>query len=127
MTAIREASPLGRPLQPILLCAFAVDAEPIFDSLNDDECATLGVTAADLHCPTWRTVMYRGAVPACQALADRLIAAGYAGMQVRSFAAGAGPDDVNLVFWRWGDRLPSRVVVIDDQGRLPKAGSGYRG
>ena len=126
MTAIREASPLGRPLQPILLCAYAVDAEPIFDSLNDDECATLGVAAADLHCPTWRTVMYRGAVPACQALADRLIAAGYAGMQVRSFAAGAGPDDVNLVFWRWGDRLPSRVVVIDDQGRLPKAGESRK-
>ena len=108
MTAIREASPLGRPLQPILLCA------------------TLGGAAADLHCPTWRTVMYRGAVPACQALADRLIAAGYAGMQVRSFAAGAGPDDVNLVFWRWGDRLPSRVVVIDDQGRLPKAGESRK-
>ena len=127
MTAVREASPLGRPLQPILLCAYAVDAEPIFDSLNDDECATLGAAAADLHCPTWRTVMYRGAVPACQALADRLIAAGYAGMQVRSFAAGAGSDDVNLVFWRWGDRLPCRVAMIDDQGRLPKPGSGYRG
>ena len=39
-------------------------------------------------------------------------------MLVRSFAAGAGPDDVNLVFWRWGNRLPSRIVVIGDQGRL---------
>ena len=127
MTAVREASPLGRPLQPILLCAYEVDAEPIFDSLNEEERVTLGVTDADLHCPTWRTEMYRGALPPSQALADRLIAAGYAGIQVRSFAAGAGSDDVNLVFWRWGDRLPCRVAVIDDQGRLPKTGSGYRG
>ena len=49
---------------------------------------------------------------------DRLIGSGYVGMLVRSFAAGAGPDDVNLVFWRWGNRLPSRIVVIDGQGRL---------
>ena len=62
--------------------------------------------------------MYGGAVPASQALAERLIGSGYVGMLVRSFAAGAGPDDVNLVFWRWGNRLPSRIVVIDDQGRL---------
>ena len=62
--------------------------------------------------------MYRGAVPASQALADRLIGSGYVGMLVRSFAAGTDTDDLNLVFWRWGDRLPSHVVVIDDQRRL---------
>ena len=118
MTALREAIPLGRPLQPILLCAYHVDAEPIFDSRNKVQCADHGVTDSDLHCPAWRTVMYGGAVPASQALADRLIGSGFVGMLVRSFAAGAGPEDVNLVFWRWGDRLPSRVVVVDEPGRL---------
>ena len=63
--------------------------------------------------------MYRGGVPASQALADRLIGAGYVGMLVRSFAAGAGQDDRNLVLRTWGDRLPSRVGVIDDERRLP--------
>ena len=62
--------------------------------------------------------MYSGAVPGSQALADRLIESGSFGMLVRSFAPGARPADVNLVFWRWGDRLPSRIVVADDQGRL---------
>ena len=119
LTAVREASPLGRPLQPILLCAYDVDAEPVFDSTDRQARAALGVTDADLHCPTWRTVMYRGGVPASQALADRLIGAGYVGMLVRSFAAGAGQDDRNLVLWTWGDRLPSRVAVIDDERRLP--------
>ncbi|MDE0334845.1 MAG: hypothetical protein OXI64_07795 [Defluviicoccus sp.] len=44
--------------------------------------------------------MLAGRVPESQALADRLIAAGHAGMRVWSFAAGAGPDDLNLVLWR---------------------------
>ena len=62
--------------------------------------------------------MYRGEIPPTQALADRLIRAGYVGMLVRSFAAGAGPNDLNLVFWTWGARPPSRVAVIDDERRL---------
>ena len=62
--------------------------------------------------------MYGSGVPASQALADRLVRLGFAGMLVRSYAGGADPDDLNLVLWRWGDRLPSRIAVIDDQGRL---------
>ena len=65
--------------------------------------------------------MRDGSVPASRALAERLIAAGYVGMRVPSFAPGAGPDDLNLVFWRWGDRLPSRVELIDDDHRLTPA------
>ena len=61
--------------------------------------------------------MLAGGIPASQALADRLIAAGYAGMRVRSFAAGAGVDDLNLVMWKWEAEGPSRVVLIDDEGR----------
>ncbi|MDE0220272.1 MAG: hypothetical protein OXJ90_13485 [Spirochaetaceae bacterium] len=63
--------------------------------------------------------MYRGEVPASQALANRLIRDGYVGMLVRSFAAGAGPDDRNLVLRTWGDGLPSRVALIGDEQRLP--------
>ena len=39
-------------------------------------------------------------------------------MRVRSFAVGTGPDDLNLVLWRWGDERPVRVVLVDDEGRL---------
>ena len=62
--------------------------------------------------------MLEGGAPASQAVAERLIAAGYAGMRVHSFAAGAGVDDLNLVMWRWGSERPARVVLIDDEGRL---------
>ena len=44
----------------------------------------------------------------------------YLGMHVQSFALGTESDDLNLVFWHWSDRRPSRVVVIDDEGRLLK-------
>ena len=124
LTAILEAQPLGRPLQPLTLCAYDVDAEPIFDALDAERCRDLGVRDADLACPDWEGEMLAGAVPASQAVADRLIAAGYAGMRVGSFATGAGTDDTNLVMWRWGADPPVRVVLIDDEDRLP-GGRGH--
>ncbi len=124
LTAIREAQPLGRSMQPVTLCAYEVDSEPVFDTRDDDQCAALGVDDAELACPAWETEMLEGAVPASQALADRLIDAGYVGMLVRSFAAGTGADEFNLVLWSWGKERPSRVVLIDDEGRLlPGSGS----
>lgn len=118
LTAIREAQPLGRPMQPLTLCAYAVDAEPVFDALDATLRRAMGVAENDLSCPTWEADMFAGRVPESQALADRLIGAGYAGMRIPSFAAGAGPDDVNLVLWRWGAERPARAVLIDDEGRL---------
>ena len=118
LTAIREAQPLGRPMQPLTLCAYEVDAEPIFDTLDEERCRALGVSDFDLACPTWEAEMRVGVVPASQSLASRLIAAGYAGLRVRSFAAGTSSGDLNLVMWRWSSGRPDRVVLIDDEGRL---------
>ncbi len=83
----------------------------------------LGVSHSELACPTWEAEMLNGGIPSSQALAERLIAAGYAGMLVRSFAAGTGRGDSNLVLWKWGSARPSRVSLIDEEGRLP-GGSG---
>ena len=121
MTALREASSLGQPLQPILLCAYDVDAEPIFDALDTSQRRTHAVIDDELRCPNWERAMYGGGVPSSHALADRLIAAGYVGMRVPSFAPGGLPDDVNLVFWNWSDSRPSRIVLVDDEHRLPKS------
>ena len=118
LTAIREAQPLGRPMQPLTLCAYEVDVEPVFDTLDPVRRRKMDVSEADLSCPTWEADMLAGGVPASQALADRLIEAGYAGMRVQSFAAGAGPEDLNLVLWRWGADRPVQVRLVDDEGRL---------
>ena len=118
LTAIREAQPLGRPMQPLTLCAYEVDAEPVFDALDEERRSDQGVSDADLVCAAWEADMLAGLIPASQALADRLIAAGYVGMRVRSFTSGAGAGDINLVMWRWGANLPARVSLIDDENRL---------
>ena len=110
---------MGRPFQPVILCAYEVDTEPVFDALDPSQRDVDKVADAELRCPNWRKEMLGGAIPASQALADRLMAAGYAGMRVWSFAPGTGEDDLNLVFWRWGDHRPSRVVLIDDESHLP--------
>ncbi|MYB53913.1 MAG: RES domain-containing protein [Acidobacteriia bacterium] len=120
VTAIREAEPLGRPMQPLTICAYEVDAEPVFDALDGELCRAAGVDEVDLACPCWEAEMLAGLVPASQAVADRLVAAGYVGMRIRSFAAGARADDLNLVMWRWGAERPARVVLVDDEGRLSR-------
>jgi RES domain-containing protein len=51
---------------------------------------------------------------------DKLKGEGYAGMLVPSFAFGARADDFNLILWRWGPDLPTKVMVFDPSGRLPK-------
>ena len=119
LTAVREAALLGRPMQPITLCAYEVDAEPVFDASDKALCRSLDVSDSDIASPSWRAEMLAGAVSTSQGLADRLIAAGYVGMRVRSFAPATVPDDVNLVLWTWGPERPSRAVLIDEEGRLP--------
>ena len=64
VTAMREASPLGRPMQPIVLCAYEVDAEPIFDALTPSQRVAHAVTDLELSCPDWEREMLDGAIPA---------------------------------------------------------------
>ena len=118
LTAIREAQPLGRPIQPLTLCAYEVDAEPVFDALDEEQCLAFDIEEADLACHSWEAEMLAGSVPASQALANRLIAAGYVGMRVGSFAIGSSLDDINLVMWKWSASRPARLTLVDDEGRL---------
>jgi len=116
--AVREVSRAGFPIQPVLLAAYEVDCSPILDATRPEPMAREGVLAEDLDPPDWRRDRDRGRIPACWAVANRLIARGYAGMLVPAFFRGAGPDDRNLVLWTWGDSLPSRIQLIDAEGRL---------
>lgn len=116
--AVREVSPMGRRMQPLVLCSYEVDVAPVFDALDGAGKESLGIVDADLDCPEWRLEALSGRTPASHALADRLVSSGFAGMRVRSYAVGADVGDVNLVLWRWGDALPHRVVLIDDERRL---------
>lgn len=76
-TAILEVSELGRPFQPAVLCAYKVDAEPVFDATNKNKRRLLGIQMSDLECPDWEAEMLAGVLPASQELANQLISLGF--------------------------------------------------
>jgi len=126
LVAVREASPLGAPFHPVTLCQYRVDCEGIFDTGDPKAMRRERVTRNELDCPSWNQEMLEGKVPASQQLADRLVAKGYVGILVRSFAHGAGPEDMNLVLWKWTTRRPHKITLFDPDHRLPKDSSSWR-
>lgn len=119
MTALREANQVGN-LQPTTLVCYEAEIGQIFDTRDVDELGREGLDPALLAAATWRDEMKASGEARTQAFARRLVASGHHGLLVRSFAAGAGPDDLNLVLWVWGDAAPSRLTLIDDEGRLSR-------
>jgi RES domain-containing protein len=117
LAALREANQVGS-LQPTTLVSYEAAFERIFDSRNEEALRAGGMDPDAVGDPTWRDQMKASGDSATQSFARRLAAAGYHGLLVRSFAAGATVDDLNLVLWTWGERSPARLVLIDDENRL---------
>lgn len=80
-----------------------VDCADIADLSNAAVRRKLRIKWSDLECPNWESNMNKGIEPACHVLTKRLVADGYAGIVVDSFATGATADDLNLVLWHWDD------------------------
>ena len=119
-TAFREVSAgFAHRLEPQVLCVYEIDCEDIVDLRTEADRGAGGVALADLACP-WALDLIAGRKPVSWGVVRRLLAAGRAGILVPSFVNGAGPDDNNLVLWRWGPDLPHPVTVHDPSGRLPK-------
>jgi RES domain-containing protein len=117
MTAIREANQVG-DLQPTTIVSYNAEIENVFDTRDVPALATFGMTPDDLMDPTWRDQMRTNGKAKTQIFAEALITAGFHGLLVRSFARGATDSDLNLVLWLWSDSLPSKLALIDDDGRL---------
>ena len=116
-TAIREANQVG-DLQPTTVVAYRAAIDRVFDCRDEKAVRGAGLSPEELADKAWREAMRQQGEAPTQRFARRLIAEGWAGMLVRSFARGSGPDDLNLVLWRWGKKAPVRLEVIDDEGRL---------
>jgi RES domain-containing protein len=119
MTALREANQAGS-LQPTTLVSYDGDIERVFDCRDDAALAAEGVDAEMLADPTWRDQMKTSGEATTQAFAHKLATAGYRGLLVKSFAAGATNDDFNLVLWTWSDTAPCRLTLVDDENRLSR-------
>lgn len=117
MTAIREANQIGS-LQPTTLVAYEADIGPIFDATNPAALAPYAMTDEGLAADDWRERLRQDGKSPTQVFAETLQGAGFHGMQVRSFAKGAGAQDSNLVLWAWGPALPHRLLLVDDEKRL---------
>ncbi|KQW67082.1 hypothetical protein ASE17_20280 [Phenylobacterium sp. Root77] len=117
MTALREANQVGA-LQPTTLVSYEADIERVFDARDVRALSAEGMDHAALADDTWRDQMKAAGEARTQAFSRELSARGFDGLLVRSFAAGAGAQDLNLVLWRWGPSLPCRLQLIDDEGRL---------
>lgn len=119
-TVFREVSAgFAHRLTPYVLCSYDVDCDDIADLRTEAGRARLGVEIDDLVC-AWGASLAAGREPASWPVVRRLLADGWAGILVPSFANGATPDDQNLVLWHWGPDLPHRVTVYDPSGKLPK-------
>ncbi|PIO96311.1 RES family NAD+ phosphorylase [Pleomorphomonas carboxyditropha] len=117
LTAIREANQVGS-LQPTTLVAYDADIDDLYDSRDAAALAAHGLTSGDLAAATWRDEMQASGRSRTQGFAADLLAAGFSGLLVRSFARGSSDADLNLVLWRWSEGLPHRLTVIDEEGRL---------
>ncbi|MER9329879.1 RES domain-containing protein [Mesorhizobium sp. M0152] len=116
-TALREANQVGN-LQPTTLVSYDAEIGQVFDSRDEQALLAESVDAGALADSSWRDQMKATGEAVTQGFARRLIGLGYHGLLVRSFALGVTADDVNLVLWTWGDGPPSRLTLIDDEGRL---------
>jgi RES domain-containing protein len=125
ITAVNECTQgLAQRLQPLTICEYDVDVEPVADLRGDAERAAWSVRDEDLACG-WLSAMRAGRVPASWLVAEALQDAGCAGMLVPSYVPGAGAGQHNLVLWRWGPDLPTQVAVHDPAGRLPRDQSSW--
>lgn len=119
MTALREANQAGN-LQPTTLVSYDADMERIFDSRDSAALREERMDTTTLAEATWRDQMRSTGEAKTQAFARRLAAAGYHGLLVKSYAPGATGDDLNLVLWKWSNRAPCRLTLIDDENRLSR-------
>ncbi|MBR0641358.1 RES family NAD+ phosphorylase [Plastoroseomonas hellenica] len=119
-TAWREAQQgFAFKAQPLTICAYDVDCAEVADLTDARVRADLGIDESELSCP-WEELVLQGVEPGSWMVARRLLGTGTAAIIVPSFAPGAITRDRNVVFWRWGPNLPYRVLVVDDEGRLPR-------
>jgi RES domain-containing protein len=119
MTAVREANQVGA-LQPTVLVSYDAEIERVFDTRDTAALAAAGMDDEALADNTWRDQMRAAGKARTQIFSQDLVASGYQGLLVRSFASGSAAEDLNLVLWTWGSSAPARLTLIDDENRLSR-------
>ena len=120
MTSVGECTQgLTQRQLPLTMCEYDVDCEPVADLRDSAGHDRHGITLAELGC-AWLRHLRDGEDAPSWLVAERLEADGFVGMLAPSFVPHATAANCNLILWRWGPDLPTRVVVFDPTGRLPR-------
>lgn len=114
-TALREANQAGS-LQPTVLVSYRADLGPVFDTRNSSQLERRGMSEDALADPGWRTKMIEGNAVPTQDFARELVADGFAGLLIRSYAKGVSGAAFNIVLWRWAN-AHCELEVVDDEDR----------
>ncbi len=119
-TALREANQAGS-LQPTVLVSYNADLGPIFDTRDPDKLCQHGMSDTALTDPGWRRKMLEGDIIPTQDFAGGLIADGFAGLLIRSYARGTSETEMgfNIVLWQWSG-AGCVLEVVDDENRLSR-------
>lgn len=125
-TAWREAQQgFAFKAQPLTLCAYRAECDDVLDLTDPATREAHGIRPGELAC-AWEDLADRGIEPPSWRLARRLREAGIAAILVPSYAPGATPEDVNAVFWDWGEAAPHSLRLVDDERRLPRDDASWR-
>lgn len=116
--ALREANQVGS-LQTTILVSYQADLGPVFDTRDASELQQRGMSEHTLADPCWRTKMLEGSPVPTQDFARDLIADGFAGLLIRSFAKGASTTDFDIVLWQWSS-TGCALDIVDDEDRLSR-------
>lgn len=100
--------------QPNLICAYQVNTHSVADLTDQKTLIYFDIDLKKLSC-AW--LMEKN--PYTHQVMNQLVKRGVSAVIVPSFAKGA-ESIKNLVFWKWSNRQPYQVEVIDDYNRLPK-------
>lgn len=104
--------------QPVTICTYDVDFQPIADLTNPAVQAILDKQFKGWQAEDWLTKKLRGQEAITWQIVDQLVDAGYVGIRVPSYAPNHPDDAANIVFFTWTQEPPTMVRVIDDDGRL---------
>ena len=101
-----------------MLVCYEARIDRVFDTCNSSLLKKYSLSTDLLATDNWRDQMNTDGHSTTQIFAQHLIEEGYAGLLVRSYAAGATEHDRNLVLWCWANNDSASLQVIDDENRL---------
>lgn len=110
--------------EPKLICSYEVDIEHIIDLTDERVIDKLNFSANKMAQCGWLLEAKRAKTPYTWQIFDQLFGQNINGIIVHSYyPEGAGMK--NLVLWRWSDKSPNKVNVIDSQNQLPNDQSSW--